>query len=400
MILMLQNFDQIKFLTRNEQQFEKIETISALPTYSDEVISFLSDVSLELLKNPKIKDFPDVASYAFFIRKSSLEKIKKENLPSKTRLGRGIALHVAPSNVPVNFAVSLMDGLLAGNINVVRVSDKQFEQVDMICEAINKIAETKYKNMKNYIYIIRYPHNEEITKELSSICDLRIVWGGNRTINEIRKAPIPPRAAEYCFADRHSLSVINSNFYLNQDSSKVARDFYVDTYWTDQNACSSPRLIVWTGTKIKEAKEKFWKILNEFVQKDYQLQTIKVVDKLDAFCRLASVNEDIHLIHENNSIYRVEVKNLSADLLNYKESAGFFFEYETQNLGDIVPVLTKPAQTISYLGVDSTEIEKIVLNAGPRGCDRIVPMGKTMDISIFWDGLNMVNAMSRLIFRK
>lgn len=48
-----------------------------------------------------------------------------------------MALHIAPSNVPVNFAVSMTSSLLAGNCTVVRVSSKRFLQVDVICEAIN-----------------------------------------------------------------------------------------------------------------------------------------------------------------------------------------------------------------------------------------------------------------------
>ena len=34
---------------------------------------------------------------------------------------------------------------------------------------------------------------------------------------------------------------------------------------------------------------------------------------------------------------------------------------------------------------------------GVRGVDRIVPLGKTMELEFFWDGLDMIDAMSRYV---
>ena len=36
------------------------------------------------------------------------------------------------------------------------------------------------------IKIIRYSSKDNVTKDLSSICDARLIWGGDETINEIR----------------------------------------------------------------------------------------------------------------------------------------------------------------------------------------------------------------------
>ena len=52
----------------------------------------------------------------------------KENF----RLGRGCVFHISPSNVPVNYAYSLVVGLLTGNTNIVRISSKDFPQVEII----------------------------------------------------------------------------------------------------------------------------------------------------------------------------------------------------------------------------------------------------------------------------
>ena len=396
----LPNSEAVEFLVGTREQLAELPDVGVLPAYSDLVLDFLSDLSAELLSMPKTRDFSDVAAFAFFIRRSALRNLKAENLPRQRRIGRGVALHIAPSNVPVNFAVSLMDGLLAGNANVVRVSNKPFEQVAMICAAMNRLLSGKFKSLARYVNVVRYDHSEEITSALSSICDVRVVWGGNRTIREIRKSPLPPRAVEMCFADRHSILVINADNYLSHVAEMVARGFYIDTFHTDQNACSSPRLVVWTGSRVEEAKARFWGELKKLVDRDYSMPPIKAVDKLDAFCRLAADFGDVTRVVDGNAIVRVQLGRITSGIMDYKEGAGFFFEYTARALDEILPVLNKPCQTISYLGVDPDEIERLVVENGVRGCDRIVPLGKTMDLSVLWDGYNMVESMSRLVDKR
>lgn len=394
---MLQNSNKIKFLVGSLDTLNNMPNVKVLPIFSDLIMQFLAELSTKLLTKVKTREFMDVISYAFWIRKGHTEK-HKGFYKTDERMGRGIALHFAPSNVPVNFAVSFTSALLAGNPCIVRVSNKEFEQVNIICSTINEIIETSLPEMKNYINIIRYEHDDEITAQLSEMCDIRIIWGGDRTIKEIRKAPIPPRAIEMTFADRYSLVIINSDEYLKQDPKQIAKDFYTDTYYTDQNACSSPRLVVWTGNNIEKAKENFWKELEILINNDFELQPIKTVDKLDSFCRLSAVKTDLKLIKNNNSLYRVEVGSLTSDLLTYKDNSGYFFEYSTNKLEDIAPILTKPCQTISYLGIEPQEIRQIVEKFGPRGVDRIVPIGQTMELAFIWDGYNMIEAMSRIIY--
>lgn len=258
---MQQNSDVLKkvnFLVGSAEYIENSQNTPAMQLFDKRVVSFLDIVSHELLSERDVKQYSDVVSWAFWVRKASILK-EKTRYENKSKLGRGVALHIAPSNVPVNFAVSLTSSLLAGNISIVRVSSKDFEQVTLICNAINKVLlEDEYAFLKKYIVIVRYEHDLLVNDYLSSICDLRIVWGGNRTVEELRKSSLPPRSIEMTFPDRYSLSIISSNEYLKQDPKKVASLFYIDTYFTDQNACSSPRLIVWTGSKVKDAQDIFF----------------------------------------------------------------------------------------------------------------------------------------------
>lgn len=391
------NSDEISFLVGNMDILSNIDKVPALPMFSERMMELLSNLSREILKDKRTKKNVDVTSYAYWIRKASLEQAKKKYFDAN-RIGRGVAFHIAPSNVPVNFAVSMTSSVLAGNATIIRVSNKKFEQVDIISEALNRLLDGEFNDLQPYFCLIRYEHSELITEQLSSVCDLRIIWGGNQTIDTIRKAQLPPRAIEMAFADRHSIVIINSDEYELMDSKKIAKDFYTDTYYTDQNACSSPRLVVWMGSKIEKARDEFWKNLGELVARDYDMKPIQAVDKYTSMCMLAMSKMPARLVSRDNYITRVEVDKLTPELMNYKNGGGYFYEYKAESLEEIVPVLSKQCQTVSVLGIDKNDIKKLVFTQGVRGVDRVVDMGQTMGLEFIWDGYKMIENMTRYVY--
>lgn len=398
MIPMQIDSTNIEFLVGNINILENMPQVPALPMFSDKMTDFLTALSRTLLNDKRTRQNEDVTSYAYWIRKSSIETAKKRHPDYTSRIGRGIAFHVAPSNVPVNFAVSMTSSILAGNASIIRISNKKFEQVDIICDAVNFLLNTVFTELKPYFCLVRYDHNESITQELSSICDVRVIWGGNKTIETIRRAPIPPRAIEMTFADRHSLAIINADEYLKNDYRKIAKGFYTDTYYTDQNACSSPRIVIWTGEAVEPARRLFWQVLDTLVRQNYDMKPIQAIDKYTSFCMLSMLKNNVHLVSDSNYILRIELEKLFPELMDYKNSGGYFFEYKAAKLQEIVPILAKQCQTISYLGEPIEKIKELVFQNGVRGVDRIVPLGQTMGLEFIWDGFKMIDNMSRFVY--
>ena len=123
------------------------------------------------------------------------------------------------------------------------------------------------------IAVLRYESsNELVTKKYSLMCDARLIWGGDQTINDIKKFNTKPKNIDIPFSDRYSISLINSDKILklsNSDLSNLVRNFYNDTYAVDQNACSSPHLILWNGKAKSQSKKRFWLQLNDLIKKRY-----------------------------------------------------------------------------------------------------------------------------------
>ncbi len=390
------NCSDINFLVGNQDIIINSKDIFPLKPFDNEVINFFNALSKKLMTDGKA--YPDVITFAFWCRNAALIKEKEKYLDLDLRMGRGIALHITPSNVPVNCAFSFASGLLAGNINLVRVPTKNFEQVNIICTSINKILQEDFQKLKDYICFFKSPQKKEVNDYLSSLCNSRIIWGGDNTIAEIRKSPIPSRTNEITFANRHSLAVINAGTYNDlNNKEKFIQDFYNDTYYSDQNACTSPRFIFWLGSnsEIIDAKSDFWSRLHTLVREKYVLEPVQSVGKLSAFYKLSSKFQALKIEQNDEYITRINLKKLTNDITQYMYNSGFFIEYDAKCLSDILPICNNKCQTVSYLGLETAQIAVFFDNNRPFGIDRFVPIGKTMDFSLVWDGYDLIHSLSR-----
>lgn len=396
--------DKIQYLVGNKKLVLDLNEVSPKAPFADDVLDFLNDLSKELMSSRDAKAFPDVVTLGFWLRKSSLLKLKERFVldDSCTYVGRGVAFHIAPSNVPVNYAYSLFTGLICGNMNIVRIPSKEFPQVSIINRAINKVLET-HEEIRPYIILTRYGRDKDINDALSAVCDVRIIWGGDTTIAELRKSQIPPRSTEITFADRYSLAVIDSDEYMKiaadeKRAGRIASDFYNDTYLSDQNACTSPRVVVWIGNEKEKAKEQFWNELHRIVKTKYHFQRIQGVDKMSLQYISAASNPGTMKMNKkiDNCLIRIQTSELKDKLMDYRGNSGYFYEYDCEDILDIRSFCNNThCQTIGLIGDKS--IVKPLLNSGIRGVDRVVAVGHTMDFDFVWDGYNLVERLTRVI---
>ncbi len=400
---MNKNFKDLEYVFPKEIDFEEFVKKSSFEPFAEEAVNYLHSLSSELIKDPNTRNYPDVATFAFFCRRANIISIKnKQQLNDVLRLGRGLIFHIAPSNVAVNFAYSLVSGLLAGNLNVVRVPSNNFFQIEIICKAMERVRnKTEHEFISSRIALVRYERKNTATSHFSSICDARVIWGGDETISQIRENKLPPRSFDITFADRYSLCVINADKYINEKTpKKIAEGFYNDTYLFDQNACTAPHLLIWLGTKdnVNRSKIIFWDCLYDYVKLNYSVQPVIAVDKLTSF-----FNQSIYMkqitksFMPDNSIWRVELKKLMKNIDEYRCSSGYFSEYHASSLSEINSIINRKYQTLSYYGISKDRLNEFVQHEKPIGIDRIVPIGKTPDFSLNWDGIDLIKTLSRVI---
>ena len=311
--------------------------------------------------------------------------------------------HIAPSNVPVNFAYSLIAGLLAGNSNIVKVPSKDFDQVKIITDAINHLSSNpEYSGISDRIILVKYDRsNNTATKQLSDICNVRVIWGGDDTIRQVRTNVLPPRSFDITFADRYSICAINADKFIFEPApQKIATGFYNDTYLFDQNACTSPHLVVWVGSKkhVQKSQSVFWDSLHKIVKEKYAVQPVQAVDKITTFYDQAIQMKNVSLINtKDNLLWRISLDTLDCNIDLFRCGSGYFSEYNASSLTDLFKIVNEKYQTLAYYGFSKIDLSDFIANIKLSGIDRIVPIGRTMDFSLNWDGYNLIENFSRKI---
>jgi len=365
------------------------------------VCDFLSTLSKLIMINKDSKNYPDLISFAFWCRSSNLLKIKEKSLDKNTRLGRGISFHITPSNLPINSLFSLAFGLLSGNSNIIKLPSKNFKQIDLFILLFkNTVNKKKYKNLKNKILFIKYESEDVITKYFSGLSNSRLIWGGDNTIQKIKKIDSKPRTIDLSFADRFSIAILNSekiSLLNKKELNKLVINFFNDTYIYDQNACSSPHLIIWKGKKYQVARNLFWNALNKIIINKYKLTDSMALEKysdtLSYLIKLKSASLDKF----SNNIYCLKLEKLPNNISFLRGRYGMFFEINVKNLDMLINKIDDKFQTLTYYGEDKKVLKNFLLNNKLSGIDRIVPIGKALDMDYIWDGFDLIKSLTRII---
>ena len=244
--------EQIQFLTGDADTLNELYRQKPYIPFAQQTIVFL-DAFYQTLR--KVKSIVTGGGYCctgvLVPQESSVSSSGdyERKWQGMIRLGRGISFHIVPSNIPVLFAFSMATALLAGNTVILRLPEKSTVQEELILSALKQVMEQQ-PEWKKRIVIVRYGHRKDVTDTFSQMCQVRVIWGGDNSILEIQQSKLQPGTPELTFADRRSAAVFSAEYILTTENlTDILRGFYNDTYLNDQNACSSPSLIYWTGKK-------------------------------------------------------------------------------------------------------------------------------------------------------
>ena len=375
--------------------------------FEELIISFLNEIYLSINKIKEARLYSDLATFGFWCRKKNIENLLKKYKNNEIRIGRGIVYHIAPSNVPMNFAYSFAFGMLSGNYNLVRLPSKKYYQIHVLCDIIRKIcSKKKYKKILKYFLFIHYEKSSKISNYLSSQVDARLIWGGDETIKEFKKYDTHPRCVDLNFANRISFSIIRPSALKklsNMQYLNFIKNFFNDSYLMDQRGCSAPKLILWfvdnkNQKKDNQAIEKFWNDLDVFVKSNYE-DDLSITNKKITSLFYDTLNSGINYTasYKSFNIVRLKINSLSNNIERMNNSYGTFIEKNISSIDSISKIVTKRFQTLTYFGVDNKKIISTIKKNGILGIDRIVKVGRANDLDAIWDGYDIINSLSRIV---
>lgn len=368
------------------------------------VVEFLENLSELILSSGESRAYGDLVTFAYWCRTANLKRLKAKYESTDLRVGRGKTFHIAPANVPINFAFSLAFSMLSGNSNIVRLPSKDFPQVTLFIKYLNSLKNNgRFAKLLSENCLVRYGHQTELTEFFSQGASCRIIWGGDRTVTTIRSIASEPRTIDISFVDRYSFSVIDAKELatLNEvEFLKLVEKFYTDSYLFDQNACSSPRILVWVGAEPSNstAINAFWESLNEISKSKYGLEPVQAIEKLTKVC-LASIssNEASRLRSESNYSYILRLSESPNRILDESLNMGTFLEVEVSTLSEVAEFVSEKFQTMTYFGFSNQDLRAFIESSQLAGIDRVVPIGSALDMDLIWDGYDLPLSLSRIV---
>ncbi len=365
------------------------------------VVDFLVRFARKLLAPAVARRFPELASLGFFLRRGEIAKALStmETSGDALRFPRGLVFHVPPANVDTIFVYSWALSALAGNPNVVRISSRSAGAAETVLEALNEALSEADPVIARTQRMVTYGRDDAVTAALSAACELRVIWGGDGSVNALRKFPLKPSARDLTFPDRASFAAVSVAGWTNatpEQRREAVTGFYNDSYWFDQAACSSPRTLFWVGAEDKAAREEFRTLLAEVVAaKHFVVEPAMAVQKRVSAYGVAAEGHASEIRFTGNAVATLELSS-PADVPREWLGVGTFPQAALTTLADLTPIVGRKDQTLSLFGFDRAEVVDFVRGLGGRGVDRVVPFGSALSFAAVWDGYDLLAEFSRL----
>lgn len=386
---------------------DELKTVKSAP-FEPLIVDFLDAVSKDIMKHPESRNVPGLHAFGFWCRKKHLLQLKEKYHISDERCGKGLIFHICASNIPGLFAWSMVIGLLMGNSNLVRVSsgEESVHTARAFCDVFRRVLmRPPYQCMADRMAVVTYPReNETLTIHYSEKCRLRVIWGGDRAIETITKLHCEPMPEDIIFPDRTSAAVMDADSINCMSADELdfqVQLFYDDTYAMDQNACSSPQLIVWQGKEdaCLQASDRWWKTVDVHL-KDYQLSEKQIYDKYSLACEAAMSDQCKEIHWMNEKLCHIWMESLPSDWTEFRGNSGIFLEYRIDMDEEMISIDSERLQTLLVLGTECEKWKRIIHAEQMKGISRVVPFGQALEMDLVWDGQDLTKRMTETDFFK
>lgn len=395
-ILSFHDLEQMKQLLRPFF----LQNFHQLTPFDPKTLSFCENLSEALFKMKEINEHPDLAALAFWLRGAHLNQLQQmfiKNINSQRKISpRGLVFHFPPGNIEVMLVYSWITALLAGNGSIIRIPSNPSERFIKLLQLIFRLlSQEQYSKIDQINCFVQYGHEEALTAWISSQVDVRLIWGGNESVEAIRKIPLKAHANDLSFPDRFSYAAISAAVYLKttpEEKETAARYFFNDAYWFDQSACSSPRLIFWIGDDktIVSASNLFYEALQRYIsQRNYETTLGgALLKKTYLFNQaLALPVQTIHQFSNELSVVYLDKVDKGCRV---HCGQGLFYHIPIKDLNEIADFAATDDQTLTYYGIDADKLEQLVSLLNGRGLTRIVPFGQALNFDTIWDGKDLL----------
>ena len=161
----------------------------------------------------------------------------------------GTLVHITPNNSPLLGVLSVLEGLLSGNVNILKLARKDSPFAALFFREMCKFDSTE--TIKNYIFIAKISSKEkDYLKSILALGNVISAWGGEESVQSIRE--LSPRGARIVeWGHKISFSYISK---FKSCEAEVFQKLAQEICLNEQMACSSPQCVFIEDASFEDLK--------------------------------------------------------------------------------------------------------------------------------------------------
>ena len=366
--------------TLKTTKYPSIETvINACDQLAKQVLNHkYDDIAVPLLNALNIP-YSMLEQYVSYFAKAGLQKkveielgdllkgdinLDKNTVRSYRPLG--VIFHVAAGNVDLLPAYTVIEGLLVGNINILKLPTGDNGLSLTLLKALIDIE----PSLKDYIYVFDIPSVEiESIKRLSLLSDATVVWGGE-AVSKAAREFVDIHSSLIVWGHKISFSYVDENV-TDEELEKLAESICL----SNQLLCSSSQGIYLNTSDVKECHVLAKRFLPILAKVSQRLNTLPLTMK--AKNTLLNYNEKL----EDNSDNIYQQDGVS---IRVSEEQKLELSYLYQNVwikplakDEIISVLKENKNLLQTVSINRKikDKEEIIDSLLKAGLVRIVNLG-------------------------
>lgn len=290
----------------------------------------------------------------------------------------GVQIHIVPGNALQVGVLSMLEGLMAGNINILKNTSRNGNFAQLFMKELIECDATGI--LKHFIYLFEISSKQEdLIQKLINQADLVTVWGGEEAVKSVRNM-CPPGVRVVDWGHKISFAYFAEKLIDDKTSIDALAE---DICRRNQQACTSPQCVL-VETEDMKALDKFGAALHQSLEKISPLFPLQEHSQQEK----AEITTTTHLQKLEASMGNGKVMEAEdytfRILIDYRSGLQPSPLYRTIwvkpiQRKEIIPVL-RPfnlyLQTCGLAANDKTDIYELTEELLKAGLQRITPIGQ------------------------
>lgn len=318
---------------------------------------------------------------------------------------RGLIVHWVAGNVPVLGIISVVQGLLTKNANLVKVpaSDRgllpallnSMRGVSCVTASGMRLDGATLTNAVCAVYADR--QDREAARQMSLAADVRLAWGGRDAVEAIMSLPRKFGTEDIIHGPKLSFAVVGAEKLAGEEQARaIARSIARDASAFDQRGCNSPHTVFVEAGGVT-CPQDFAKLLAREMDTIHRRQPLRVIapsETVEILAQRAEYAMQGTAWHSEGMGWSVLFSENGRGL-GGPCYARTLFVRPVSDVFDTVPFCSGATQTVGLALGDRRLALANALTA--RGVERCPEVGSMSLYDAPWDGLFPIGRMVRWV---